>query len=354
MDMTAKLKEKVVRKTTLFLVVLLTLALGSSVVWGMEPSMDGIFIQLGKGKPGHTVTREEVLSQATPTFLAELDSVRAHKLRIVVICCTDPTKYEVLQIFENDPRFKNQGIDWEAQNLDWDGGTNGAREATANMLLEEYLGIDPSKVDIQYIHQRSKKFGDRYINIYCDERLPGNEPTERVIERVVTERVIEKPTETILVDCESHDLTLSLMGGLRTTDFTVAPTAEVTLSLNNQWLMQGWGMHSLFLRNERDTFAPDTETLDQGAGIRVGTRAYKSLWVLGGTFIEENVLTDTSYAGKRPWWRTGADLSIALRRDHFALTASGIYGHEWDYMNGLETNTAIRLAAVFGNTWRLK
>ncbi|MFA6391850.1 MAG: hypothetical protein WCW66_03830, partial [Patescibacteria group bacterium] len=117
----------------------------------------------------------------------------------------------------------------------------------------------------------------------------------------------------------------------------------------------GWGMHSVFLRNERDTFEPDTETLDWGAVIREGTKAYKSLWVLGGAFIEENKLTKAPYAGKRPWWYTGADLSIELRRPHYACVLSGTYGHEWNFSNDrLDTQTGIRFAIIAGGTWRLK
>ncbi|MFA6572584.1 MAG: hypothetical protein WCT13_00245 [Patescibacteria group bacterium] len=195
--MTAKLKESVVRKNTLFLVVLLALTLGSSVVWAKPdhtviPRDRGIFIELGKGKPGHLVTKEEVLPLVTEEFRAELDSVRAGNKRIVVVCCTDPTKYGILEIFKDDPRFKD--IDFDAQNLDWDGGTNGAREASANQVLV-YVGVDPFKVPIDYFHIRSQRVGDRYIHIYVDKL--ATKPQERVIERIVTERIIERPAPCV-------------------------------------------------------------------------------------------------------------------------------------------------------------
>ncbi|MFA6391527.1 MAG: hypothetical protein WCW66_02060, partial [Patescibacteria group bacterium] len=226
------------RKTTVFLVALLMLTLGSSVVWAepdhtVIPRDRGIFIELDKGKPGHLVTKEEVLPLVTPAFRAELDSVRAGNKRIVVVCCTDPTKYGVLEIFKDDPRFKD--IDFDAQNLDWDGGTNGAREASANQVLG-YVDVDPLKVPIDYFHIRSQRIGDRYIHIYVDKLV--TKPQERVVEHT-TERVVEKTIETIVFECEEHDLALSIMGGLRTTEFAVAPTGEVTLALNNRWLVQG-------------------------------------------------------------------------------------------------------------------
>ncbi|MFA6524948.1 MAG: hypothetical protein WCT33_01605 [Patescibacteria group bacterium] len=197
--MTAQLKERVVRKITVFLIAVLMLVAESSIAQADQPDHTviprdrGIFIQLGKGKPGHLVTKEEVLPLVTPEFRTELDSVRAGNKRLVVVCCTDPTKYGILEIFKDDPRFKD--IDFDAQNLDWDGGTNGAREASANQVLE-YVGVDPFKVPIDYFHIRSQRIGDRYIHIYVD-KLPTKSTERVVVERIVTERIVERPAPCV-------------------------------------------------------------------------------------------------------------------------------------------------------------
>lgn len=310
---------------------------------------DTLVVHFGKGKPGSSVTKEDVLPQVTPTFRAQLDSVLAGQLRIVVESSTDPTEYKLLQILERDPRYKD--VDFRSLNINWDGATNVAREGTANRILQ-YLGVNYTLVQVDYHHVRSNVYGDRFIKIHCAEFLPHQ---QRVIEKH-TERIIERPTSPAATDhaCTPHLLDLSYLAGLRTTEFAVSPTAEITLTLNNQWLLQFWGIHSSLLRTERDTFLPNTETLDQGGGIRLGTRAYKSLWILGGAFIEENILTETTEAGKRPWWYSGADLSIALRRDHYAIIVSGMYGHEWNFEAGLDTSTGIRFAVVAGDTRRIR
>jgi hypothetical protein len=341
--------------STIYLAILM-LIIGSTIAMANNHSVsasdNGVEVRFGKGKPGYDVIEEDILPLVTPTLRAQLDNVCADSLRIVVESCTDPTEYTILQILEKDPRFKN--VDFHAMNLNWDGATRNAREACANRILG-YLGIDVTTVIVDYYHFESGIVGDRYIKIYCAELLQHQK--QKIIERTpvpVTNNNYEFKFNFGTTDTTRHYLSLSYMGGLRTTEFAVAPTAEITLNLNNEWALQLWGFHSTFLRTERDTFEPDTETFDQGWGIRLGARAYKSLWILGGFVHEENVLSDTELAGKRSWWNSAADLTISLRQDHYAIVVSGTYGHEWDFLNGLETTSNVRIAVVGGNTRRLK
>lgn len=348
------------RETTLILAAMLMLITGSTIATAgpaITASDSTIVVWMGKGKPGHLATREEITSQITPTYQAKLDSVSAGKLRLVIVCCTDPTHYSLLNILKDDPRFQGKDIDWDAQNLDWDGATNGAREASANEYLA-YLGVDYLQVQVDYFHIRSTKHGDRYIKIHVADLLPNKKPFRPVIiEQTPASSVVNNVFKFNFgdkSDTARSNLSLSYMAGLRTTEFAVAPEAEVTLALNNELALQLWGFHSTFLRTERDTYLKDTETFDQGGGIRLGFRAYKSLWVLGGAYVEENVLSETEFAGKRPWWHTGADLTIALRRNNFAVAISGGYGHEWSFEDGLHDTADFRIAFVGGDTRRLK
>lgn len=306
----------------------------------VESRADTVIVHLKSGLTGITIDPDQV--RLSDGFRKWIDLANKGDAYINVVVSNDSTKWAVLQIMERDPKFKP--VDFDELNLNFDTLSKGGRETAADQILS-YAGLKPEAL----INWRFRRDDTCYFKIYgvsikkAKESAPGVDVAALLGE--VNKRMDELSVAATKV------WTLGLHGGLASTRHTVAPTGATTLYYQQKIMLQGSGVHSLFLRQDRDYFGSDEPTFERAWNVAVGYKCLDPFWLSLGWYGEENILDTGQEAGKNLTWLDAGELGLSYRQKELVLHVGLTYGHEKDYDKELTTSFGVRFAVMVGNTW---
>ncbi len=324
------------------LIFLLLLLAGQVLAKPVECDNNSLRVNLMPGDVGQTLTRDDFRGLSVD-FVAMIDSVNANKSRLVVEVSNDPTKWKLLRLMAQDPRYK--GVNFETMNLVFDGALNVARRQVADQFLS-WIGVSPDAI-IDYRPMRDGK--QSFIEIYSAPLLPYQQPR-------IVERIVEKPAPSSssssgfqMPKLPKFGLAVHL-GATSTIEGNVAPMATLSLRIDGS-VVQAYGFHSLLFPREEDFLSKGSDVYDQGVGLLVGKQLSQKIWLIAGYQRQEIVLDDQSdQSGKNISWFQGGEGGLMLRGDDYFVTLTGLYGHKkvwsqtWDQT--LETDAGVRLAVA--------
>lgn len=324
------------------LVFLLLMLAGQALAKPVEHDDRSLRVNLMPGDVGQTLTQDDFRGLSTG-FMAVVDSANANQCRIVVEVSNDPTKWKILRLMSQDPRY--QGVNFETMNLVFDGALNVARRQVVDQLLI-WIGVSP-EAEIEYRPMRDDD--TCFIKIHSAPLRPSQQ--SRIVERIV-----EKPAESSssspsfqMPKLPKFGLAVHL-GATSTIDGNVAPMGTLSLRIDGS-LVQVYGFQSLFFPREEDFLRKNSSVYDQGVGLLVGKQLSQKIWLVAGYQRQEIVLDDRSnQSGRNISWFQGGEAGLMLRGDDYFVTLTGLYGHrkEWlpDWSHTLETDAGVRLSVA--------
>ncbi len=322
------------------LVFLLLLLAGQALAKPVECDDHSLRINLMPGEVGQTLTQDNFRGLPA-VFMAMVDSANANQCRIVVEVSNDPTKWKMLRLMAQDPRYK--GVNFETMNLVFDGALNVARRQVTDQFLN-WIGVSPDAI-IDYRPMRDGR--QCFVEIYSVPLLPYQQP--RVVERIIEKSA---PSNNSLASFQLPKLPkfgLAVhLGATSTLDGNVAPMAALTLRIDGS-LVQVYGFQSLLFPREEDFLVKGCDVYDQGVGLLAGKQISQKIWLIAGYGRQEIVLDDHSdQSGRNISWFQGGEAGLLLRGDDYFLTLTGLYGHhkEWSpsWDQTLETDAGVRLS----------
>lgn len=320
-----------------FLITLLCLLLAGQVMAKpVECDSSSLRITLMPGEVGNALTADD-FRDLHPGFMAMVDSANANQCRLVVEVSNDPTKWKLLRLMSQDPRYK--GVNFEAMNLVFDGALNLARRQVVEQVLS-WINVSPEAI----VEYRPLRDDECFIRICSAPLLPYQQP--RTIERVIVEKPVPFVPQLEMPQLPKLGLTLHL--GATSTWRNAAPMAALSLRYKDS-MVQAYGFHSLFFPREQNALGGKRDVYDQGVGLLLGQQIGRQLWLLAGCERQEVVLDDRGdQSGKNIFWFQGGELGLMWLGDNHFISLTGLYGHrkEWnsDWNQALETDAGVRLA----------
>jgi len=331
------------KNLSFWFVVVLLLGLGTQTLaadYYVESRADTVTVHLKSGLTGITIEPDKV--RLSDEFRRWITLANKGEAYINVVVSNDSTKWAVLQILEQDSKFGP--VDFDELNLNFDTLSKGGRETAADQILS-YAGLKPEAI----INWRFQRDDTCYFKMYGVSIKKAKESAPSVDMTALLGEVNKRMDE--LSAAASRVWTLGLYGGLASARHTVAPIGAATLYYQQKIMLQGSGVHSLFLRQDRDYFGSDEPTFERGWGVAAGYKVVDPLWLSLGWYSEENILDDGQEAGKNLSWLDAGELGLSYRQKEIVLHVGLTYGHEKDYDKELTTNFGVRFAVMVGNTW---
>ena len=325
--------------------IIYTLLLGLSLVtmsqaqaedYCFEAREDTLIIHVQPGQTGINISRQNIVF--SQSFLKWVDLANAGKAYFTVIVSNDDTKWAMLQLMKRDPNFK--GLDFDELNLNFDTLAKGGRQTAADQILT-LAGLD-SEAQINWRFTRDKTC---YFKIYAvaikqDYSMAPMIDTQALLKDV--EGMVKAATKI---------WSMGLYAGLSTTRHSVAPSGTAVIYYGQKLMLRGQGVHSLFLRQDRDYFGSNEPTFERAWSVATGYKCLDPFWISLGWYSEENILDAGQEAGKNLTWLDAGEIGVSYISQKLALQLGLTYGHEKDYDKELTTTFGVRFAVMVGNTW---
>jgi len=340
-----KLRRMALKKLSLCLVVALLLGLATQSLaadYYVESRGDTVIVHVKSGMTGITVVEDIELNA---DFLKWIALANAGEAYFNVIVSNDDTKWAELQILERDPKFKP--VDFDELNLNYDTLAKGGRETAADIILTK-AGLSP-EAQINWRFTRDKTCYFKIYGVMKPKVKSAVQPAPTIDTGALLGEVNRRMDE--LSAAAAKTWSLGLYGGLGSTRHTIAPIAAAAIYYHQKIMLGGHGVHSLFLRQDRDYFGSDEPTFERGWGVAAGYKVADPFWLSLGWTSEENILDAGEEAGDNLSWYDAGELGLSYRQKNLALQLGLTYGHEKDYADELTTNFGVRFAVMVGNTW---
>jgi hypothetical protein len=397
-----------VRSKISFLVITLLLFISGQVLADhtVEAVDDTLIVHLQPGYTGISTNLEDI--EFNDNFLNWINLANDGQAYFTVFVSNDDTKWAMLQIMERDSNFV--AVDFDEMQLNFDSMAKGGRQTAADQILTQ-AGLQPHAI----INWRFGREETCYFKIYgvCQGYQPlvdygqltkslsvdllitplslpvpfdtnvkgtidgGQKPYQtwlRYDDQLISTTSIDTIYTVDLVGGHKFELTvvdavgdtviveqrfsglkgnwaLGLYGGLSSTRYAVVPMGSAAIYYREQVMFRGHGVHSLFLRQDRDYFGQDEPTFERGWGVTVGYKWPNPFWLTLGWHSEENILDAGEEAGNNLSWLDAGEIGVSYITKNLSLNLAGTYGHEKDYDKNLTTTFGIRFAVMVGNTW---
>lgn len=286
--------------------MVLVLILAGQVVAGPVTCVgDTLVVRLEPGDPGMELKSSD-FGGLSPAFQAAVDSANAYRCRLLVEVSNDSTKWRLLRILRQDPNFSS--LNYPRLNLVLDAALNYARRQKVIQILS-WVGVSSDAL----VDDRPMRDKTCFLRIYPAPLLPYQQQPVRVLEKIVPE-----VKTTTIVERGVPSLAMRAHFGLTTTGEHFSPLAAVSLNWREASLC-AYGLHSLWLRYDREVYGIDQSSYDQGAGLLMGLRIGRQLLLSGGYHHEESVLATN---GCNSRWYRGGQLGLTYEIGGVPISAS--------------------------------
>ena len=394
------------RSTISFLVATLLLLM-SGQAWSectVEAVDDTLLVRTTSCETGLTIDFDSI--EFNDRFLRWVDLANDGRAYFTVYVSNNDMKTKMLQIMEQDSTFAS--VNFDEMNLSFDTLYKGGRQTAADIILTKAglkqhviinwrfgrektcyfkiygvrqtdlpnysdlamglsvdLLITPLSLPVPFdtnIKGRIEGGHEPYqTQLFYDDELVSktNIDTTYTVESIGEHNfqlmVVDALGDTVIVDQKIKGLksnwALGTYAGLSSTRYTVASMASAAIYYREQVMLRGHGVHSLFLRKDRDYFGKYEPTFERAWGVTVGYKCLRPFWLTLGWHSEENILDANEEAGDNLSWLDAGELGISYIAKNWSFNLAGTYGHEKDYDNELTTTLGVRFAVMVGNTW---
>ncbi len=372
----------------------------------VESLGDTVVVHLKPGNTGITINPKDI--DFNDDFLEWIQLANDGQAYMTVFVSNDKTKWAMLQIMEQDERFKD--LNYDELNLNFDTMSKGGRQTAADEILT-YAGLElQARINWRFGREKTcyfKIFGVKDNNkgddpddqlqvlsidndvsplvlpvpfaprikftvsggtppyqtkLSFDQRPISTTSTdttytvESVGDHEIELMVVDAANDTLVVKQKIRGLksnwALGLHGGVSTTRESVAPTATASLYWHEQVMLRGHFVHGLFLRQDRDYFGSDEPSFDRAWGLVAGYKLSDTpIWLSLGWHHEETILDATDEAGNNLSYLDVGEFGVNYIDKNIQLILVANYGHEKPYTENLNTTFGVRFAVVVGNTW---